>query len=643
MPRWFLPLLFPALVNAQDLRPIHAIPHLPSVHIDGAAEDWGDAGLRVSAFAEDAERPVPAPLYAAAVRLGWNERGLAVLVELTSDAPWTEVTSMRSPWEADSVELFLRTGSAWSNLVQCVITPGLADNAPEPRSVVLDYRGNDPRYAGLPTAAEVARVRTPRGGRIEALLPWSQLAATPTPGAEFEFSVKLNKILTGTGRRQLAWNAPDGTSFQRLVLADAPSAAVDQAAWLLDLGNGELAANAVAPAAFAGRTATVRADGSAVATVAFRAEGGRAVAALTTATPAVGTRVTLTVDDATWTATTAPDTAAVLRTTLERAVHATWRAPGPRELALRPRLPATLEAGPLPQATLPDLILATRAGITGLTTQWYNEAFEPVARADAPGRYGAVVTIRLAAGDTERLYHTARLGDDAVNAAASDARWWHTLRSRLGIQVRYPYAKRLPAGYDEDPARRWPAIIYLHGSGGAVPSDYAPMEQRLAAAPERDLLGWLRGNPRPVAVYALQSVGAWNPYAVEDAVRAILAEDRIDPDRVIVMGFSMGGMGTWNCALDVNHLWAAAVPIGGRGSRAGDVALLGDLPVWIFNGDADATTTLEDAQVIHEAALAAGRNVRMTVLPGADHGASQNGTFSTPGLWEWLLERRRPN
>ena len=156
-----------------------------------------------------------------------------------------------------------------------------------------------------------------------------------------------------------------------------------------------------------------------------------------------------------------------------------------------------------------------------------------------------------------------------------------------------------------------------------------------------DLQGWAEGNPQPFVIYSLASYGAWEPPAVLDTVNRILASDRIDPDRLIVMGFSMGGIGTWDCAVDYPERWAAAVPLGGRGYRAAEVERVKGLPMWVFNGDVDNSTTLEDAQKVVSALQAVQGTVTFTVLPGADHGATQNGAFTTPGLWEWLAAQKR--
>lgn len=65
------------------------------------------------------------------------------------------------------------------------------------------------------------------------------------------------------------------------------------------------------------------------------------------------------------------------------------------------------------------------------------------------------------------------------------------------------------------------------------------------------------------------------------------------------------------------------------------------MPVWVFNGDADTVTRLVDAERSVAALKAAGGDVRLTVIEGGDHGASQNGTFNTRELWDWLQAQRR--
>jgi predicted esterase len=683
--------------------PALAIPRLPTLAIDGDDADWAGAGLRVSAFAEDAPRPLDPALLTAGLRVGWTDEGLAVLVDLASPGPWIEDAQARTAFQHDSIELFLRQGSQWKQLVQPVISLGMDPTQAEPRVFVWDYRG--PGYEGLATAATVARQRTTGGCRIEALVPWAQLRLQPSAGLEVEFRCNINKDIAGAGRRQLLWRTRDGGEFQRLVLATQAGPAIASAGWILPDDRGQVAACAVAPAARAGAHLALLQDGVELAGARLASGSGRASASISIPAPAPGKPLLLTLDGEAISGAKAPDVAAAALRDLERAVASAgrWRGGDTTRLdRIRPTVPAILIPGPLPQPLCADAQAARLAGIAGLAVRWFDAARKPVQEAREPGRYGALITIRLADGRELVLAQTAflpaaplkpaeaaaatmraygadpaaepqttqaleRLGGriaDTVNAnresavvlaaqreasadgqparpAARDAAWWHAVRREQGLPVTYPYAKRLPDGYAEAADRRWPAIIYLHGSGGEVPRDYGDPAKRVVEVQDRDLLGWAKGHPQPFAIYALLAEGGWRPDDVAATLDRILAEDRIDPDRVIIMGFSMGGMGTWDCTVDLPGRWAAAVPIGGRGGRSAEMSRAVQVPAWVFNGDADGTTTLADAQVAVDALRAAGGDVRLTVLPGIDHGGSQNATFATPGLWEWLAERRR--
>lgn len=690
-----------APVAAADPSPRLEIPRLAGCVVDGSDADWGAAGLRITAFAEDGPAPVDPADLGAAVRLAWTVDGLAVLAELRSRVAWVESAEARTAYEADSIELFLRRGSQWRLLVQPVIAPGMADGQPEPRVHVWDYRGAVAEWAGLPTEARVARQRIDGGCRVEVLIPWRQLRFEAAPGGEVEFRCNINKVLPGAGRRQLVWRTVDGADFQRLVLGTTAAPAIARAAWVAKGAGGVPVCAAVAPASSAGEEFAVERDGVVLATTRLRAGSARAEACLGLPGLSPGP-LRLLVGGQPAGAGVVADAVADARRAVERAIqplrmHMLFRG----DPAMRPRVPAILQAGPLPQPAIADLATARLAGLTGMEVRWFDAGGARVEAAAAPGRYGAEITLRFADGTVRTVHQTAVLpaappaartvlpgwSDALATAAAADpqsalclqrlaalprpedahpdaaillaaaheaaadgqplrpwsrdAAWWYALRTRLGTATTYAWARRLPAGYDDDATRRWPAIIYLHGSGGEIPSDYGDAAKRIAKAGESDLLGWLAGNPRPFAAYALLASGSWEPQAVAEAVDRILAQDRIDPDRVVVMGFSMGGIGTWDCATELPGRWAAAVPIGGRGYRAAEVARLGRLPVWAFNGDADPVTTLADARSACDALQAAGGDVRLTVLPGVDHGGSQNGTFATPGLWEWLAERRR--
>ena len=119
-----------------------------------------------------------------------------------------------------------------------------------------------------------------------------------------------------------------------------------------------------------------------------------------------------------------------------------------------------------------------------------------------------------------------------------------------------PYAIWIPADYS--PEKKVPLILALH-FGGEPRGAGRSMIQLLLRPAFADLGG---------VVIAPDSIaGRWNSPQNEDAVNALLgAIERtysIDPRRVVVMGFSMGGAGTWYWADKYPDRFSAAIPLAG--------------------------------------------------------------------------------
>lgn len=82
------------------------------------------------------------------------------------------------------------------------------------------------------------------------------------------------------------------------------------------------------------------------------------------------------------------------------------------------------------------------------------------------------------------------------------------------------------------------------------------------------------------------------------ALRHLRSNFPIDPNRVVIIGYSMGGFGSWNIGLRYHDLFAGAAPMAGGISRqeyflgkdTRSRHLLGNarqLPLWILHGDQD--------------------------------------------------------
>ncbi len=127
--------------------------------------------------------------------------------------------------------------------------------------------------------------------------------------------------------------------------------------------------------------------------------------------------------------------------------------------------------------------------------------------------------------------------------------------------------------------------------------------------------------------------------ALNDLLDKIIAEDRVDADRVYLTGLSMGGYGTWDWAIQSPDRFAAIAPICG-GGNPDKVRAIRSMPVWVFHGAKDPTVPIAESEKMVKALKKAGSNVKFTVYPEAGHD-SWTETYNNPELYKWFLSHKR--
>jgi predicted peptidase len=213
------------------------------------------------------------------------------------------------------------------------------------------------------------------------------------------------------------------------------------------------------------------------------------------------------------------------------------------------------------------------------------------------------------------------------------------------------YAVYVPRGYD--PARAWPLILFLHGSGESGTDG----SRQLAQGLPRELVWNPDRWPFIVIIPQKPSQDAeWEQYELE--LMTMLAHARreysVDPTRLVLTGLSQGGHGALVLAARHPELWAAVVPVCGYGAVRSGVpgaftgtvtdmaAVIKGIPVWAFHGEADDVVPVGETRAIVAALEAAGAHPRVTIYPGVGHGCWER-AYGEQELPAWLLARRRPS
>ena len=122
-------------------------------------------------------------------------------------------------------------------------------------------------------------------------------------------------------------------------------------------------------------------------------------------------------------------------------------------------------------------------------------------------------------------------------------------------------------------------------------------------------------------------------------VESLIQDLPIDPDRVYVVGMSMGGYGAFDVVQRRPGLFAACVPVCGAGdpSKAKDIA---HVPVWAFHGEEDDAVPVAGSREMVAALRAAGGSPRYTEYAGVGH-FSWSPAFAEPEFWNWIFAQRR--
>lgn len=191
-----------------------------------------------------------------------------------------------------------------------------------------------------------------------------------------------------------------------------------------------------------------------------------------------------------------------------------------------------------------------------------------------------------------------------------------------------------------DPKKRYPLIVYLHGSNDLVSRD----------------LNWYQSDIQkeypafvitPKCKETNQGWGnTWNSTHTEATLKTLALVDslvklyNIDTNRLYLYGISMGGFGVFSILEKEPGKFAAAYAIcGGSDTKAASKLL--DTPLWIFHGDSDDVVPVRlSRDVYQEMVRLGGKKVKYTEYPGVKHNSWEN-AGSEKSLPSWLFSHRK--
>ncbi|MFC1757763.1 prolyl oligopeptidase family serine peptidase [Planctomycetota bacterium] len=208
-------------------------------------------------------------------------------------------------------------------------------------------------------------------------------------------------------------------------------------------------------------------------------------------------------------------------------------------------------------------------------------------------------------------------------------------RSKVDQSIQ-PFAVTLPTGFDATSDRSWPLHVVLHGRAGKM-NEVNFIHQYNDKPVSDENTGWIQLDVFGRTNNAYRWSGETDVF---EAIAKVKTLYRIDEDRIVLRGFSMGGAGAWHLGMHHPHVWCSVGPGAGfvdfykyqkqtkplpthqhatlRIYDSIDYALNAfNVPTCTYGGENDAQ--LAAGKSMHDAAMKLGVPMKLIVGPNMGH------------------------
>ncbi|MEP6732483.1 MAG: hypothetical protein ABJE10_17690 [bacterium] len=231
---------------------------------------------------------------------------------------------------------------------------------------------------------------------------------------------------------------------------------------------------------------------------------------------------------------------------------------------------------------------------------------------------------------------------------------WY-LRNVIFDGKAYPFQVFIPAGYT--PAKKWPAIVFLHGGNDVGSDGYKQLSVGLGP--------YINGH-RPdfpaIGVFPQMSAegnGVGRANYISTVIMSLDSTIKefpgIDPTRIYLNGLSFGGIQGFEIVYRNPTRFAAWVPIsaaicetciaGAPNQQQMAYSLyastLPTMPFWQFQGDQDQAIPTPAVRAFEAVYQAKDPNAKYTEYAGYDHSTTYPKAYGTQALWDWLWAQHR--
>lgn len=202
------------------------------------------------------------------------------------------------------------------------------------------------------------------------------------------------------------------------------------------------------------------------------------------------------------------------------------------------------------------------------------------------------------------------------------------------IKEKLNYYLYYPEDYHEEPEKNFPILLFLHGGGEAGDSLVAIKRN----GPPKLIVD---GKQFPFLILAPQNPYQkkwWNTRALKQLLDTIVANNRVDKNRIYLTGLSRGGGAAWEMAVQYPETFAALAVVCGMTPVPYASWLNKKMPIWVFHGEEDESIPIAESETMVAKLKEMGYPVKFTKYPGVGHN-SWIQAYKTDELYDWFMEQ----
>lgn len=193
-----------------------------------------------------------------------------------------------------------------------------------------------------------------------------------------------------------------------------------------------------------------------------------------------------------------------------------------------------------------------------------------------------------------------------------------------------------PENYIGNENEKFPLLLFLHGggeSGGSLDAVKRNGPPKLLS----------RGKKFPFLILAPQNPNEkmwWNTRAVKQLLETVVAENKVDPNRIYLTGLSRGGGAAWEMAVQYPDTFAALAVVCGMAPLPYASWINKKMPIWVFHGDQDDSIPISESIDMVAKLKEMGYRVQLTIYKGVGHNAWEK-AYDNETLYDWFMDQEK--